>query len=117
MKRCVCSVFGLFHVLSLNCTFCFVGGGDGLLGEGPGMGGALFEPMVNSQVNQLMLAQQLLQQQAALGGVGNFGGGDYGMGNFGAMGNARFLQQQRGFIGKGVVRNDRKRVSEKVHET
>ncbi|BFZ20679.1 hypothetical protein BsWGS_23717 [Bradybaena similaris] len=88
------------------------GGGDGLLGEGPGMGGGLFEPMVNPQVNQLIMAQQLLQQQAALGGFGG-GGGDYGMGGFGGMGslgNMHYLQQQGiGFGGTGGSRIDRKR--------
>lgn len=92
----------------------FVGGGDGLLGEGPGMGGGLFEPMVNPQVNQLIMAQQLLQQQAALGGFGG-GGGDYGLGGFGGMGslgNMHYLQQQGiGFGGTGGSRIDRKRVS------
>ncbi|CAL1545605.1 unnamed protein product [Lymnaea stagnalis] len=95
------------------------GGGDGLLGEGPGFGGSMFEPMVNTQMNQLMLAQQLLQQQAALGGTGNFGGGGNDLGAIGAlagaMGNMQFLQHQQGMgygggIGSSGMRNDRKRL-------
>lgn len=95
--------------------------GDGLLGEGPGFGNAMYEPMVNSQMNQLMLAQQLLHQQAALGGAGGFGGGGGELGAIGAlagaMGNMQFLQQQQGMgYGGGMggnmggMRNDRKRV-------
>ncbi|KAH9499656.1 hypothetical protein Btru_074350 [Bulinus truncatus] len=90
------------------------GGGDGLLGEGPGYGGGMFEPMVNTQMNQLMIAQQLLQQQAALGGAGGFGGGG-DLGTIGAlagsMGNMQFLQHQgMGYSGGLGMRNDRKRV-------
>ncbi|BFZ06013.1 hypothetical protein BsWGS_09054 [Bradybaena similaris] len=80
------------------------GGGDGLLGEGPGMGSGLFEPMVNPQVNQLLIAQQLLQQQAALG-AGGFGGDFGGLGDMGGLGGG-YLHQQMGY---GGLHNDRKR--------
>ncbi|CAG5135124.1 unnamed protein product [Candidula unifasciata] len=81
------------------------GGGDGLLGEGPGMG-SLFEPMGNPQVNQLLIAQQLLQQQAALGGAGGYGGDYGGLGDMGGLGGMNYLQQGMGY---GGYSNDRKR--------
>ncbi|KAI8779439.1 zinc finger protein on ecdysone puffs-like [Biomphalaria glabrata] len=86
--------------------------GDGLLGEGPGYGGGggSYEPMVNSQVSQLLLMQQLLQQQAGLSRAGGYGDG--------SLGNISFLQQQsQGYSGGmggrnvGGMRNDRKRLS------
>lgn len=83
------------------------------MGEGPGMGGGLFEPMVNTQMNQLLIAQQLLQQQAALGGAGGFGG-DFGMSGLGGLGGVgvsdmHYLQQGMGYGGMGGLHNDRKR--------
>lgn len=82
------------------------GGGDGLLGEGPGMGSGLFEPMVNPQVNQLLIAQQLLQQQAAMG-AGGYGGDYGGLGDMGGLGGGmNYLHQGMGY---GGLHNDRKR--------
>ncbi|GFO45579.1 Cdkn1a interacting Zinc finger protein 1a [Plakobranchus ocellatus] len=71
------------------------GGHDGLLGEGPsgGAGGGMFDPIMNNHMNQLMLAQQLLQKQAMLSG--GFGaGGDLGA-LAGAMNNMQMMQQQQ----------------------
>ncbi|KAH9499650.1 hypothetical protein Btru_074341 [Bulinus truncatus] len=87
------------------------GGGDGLLGEGPGFGGGVYEPMVNTQVNQLLLMQQLLQQQAGLGR------GGYSDGLSGSLGSMPYLQQSQGLGSAGGMgsrnvgmRNDRKRL-------
>ncbi|GFR78411.1 Cdkn1a interacting zinc finger protein 1a [Elysia marginata] len=75
------------------------GGHDGLLGEGPGRsnnGGGMLNPIMSNQMtqmNQLMLAQQLLQKQALLS-AGFGGGGDLGA-LAGAVNNMQMMQQQQ----------------------
>ncbi|KAK3740649.1 hypothetical protein RRG08_065011 [Elysia crispata] len=77
------------------------GGHDGLLGEGPGAGGGgggggMFDPIVSNQMNQmnqLMLAQQLLQKQAMLSA--GFGGGGDLSALAGAMNNMQMMQQKQ----------------------
>ncbi|RUS87198.1 hypothetical protein EGW08_005038 [Elysia chlorotica] len=72
------------------------GGHDGLLGEGPARPPPhppYKDPIVSNQMNQLMLAQQLLQKQAMLSA--SFGGGGDLSALAGAMNNMQMMHQQQ----------------------
>ena len=81
------------------------GYGDGLLGEAPPAGVDLYEQQ-QAQLSQLMMAQQLLQQQAMAAGAGFGGAGDLAMG----LGGMNYMHGQGGG-GYGGGHGDRKRMA------